>query len=482
MFASHAHAVGSGIVNPATMLKTLYRVPGLLSGSYTGSKHAVVGLSRVLRFEARRYGVRVSAVCPGSVRTPVAKNVGLNDQTDTYSEPYSPLQRCNNMRSISIISLILVITACGHSSGHRVEYFDDEGALGVRTLNAPLHDGHLFTATCDLILGIDEGEPAWQIFGMFIRFTVGKDGRIYIADYPDNFVYIVDPSGELLSRFGGTGSGPGEFREFWQLLWVDDESELWIDDVSGRQVYRFTPDGVYLGRTAYNHPGLTDIYTLTGYDFLGGLSIRNEENESSLLNQYCFLDSTLTRQHDFLTVPGQSFLYVGGRGLAMPFDYYPSLHTFPDGRILIADPIAGRLSVFSATGEPERHIEREWIRPPVTADEIELWREQVRQFGERYQSYAEVSTSKLPDHHGTFSKVLTDDQGRIWICTTPESAGDDRPHNTQWDVFGPDGVWLGSQSFPCDPDLIRGNCVYDRDSGSNEYGLRISRYRLTANF
>ncbi len=166
----------------------------------------------------------------------------------------------------------------------------------------------------------------------------------------------------------------------------------------------------------------------------------------------------------------------------MPFDYNPGLHTFPDGRILIADPVAGRLTVYSSTGEPERHIEREWIRLPVTADEIESWREQVRQYGERYQSHAEVSASKLPGHHGAFSKVLTDDLGRIWVCTTPIRDGFALPHNTQWDVFGPEGVWLGTQSFSCDPDLIRGDCVYDRDSGGSDYGPRVSRYRLTANY
>lgn len=383
------------------------------------------------------------------------------------------------MRSIAYITLALVITACSEPGGHRVERLVEEGVAVVRTLNAPRHEGPLFTVTRDLILGIDEGEPAWQIFGMFIRCTVGKDDRIYIANYPDNFVYIIDPSGELLSRFGGTGSGPGEFREFWQLLWVNDESELWIDDISGRRIYRFTPDGAYLGNTAYHQPGLTDVYALTGYTFLGGLSIRSEDDESRLNNQYSFLDSTLTWQRDFITIPGQSFISAGERGFAMPYDYYASLHTFPDGHILIADPIAGRLSVFSSTGEPEMHIEREWLHQPVTAEEIEVWREQARQRrSEAYRSLAEVSASELPDRHGTFSKVLTDDLGRIWACTTPKRIGGDGPRDTQWDVFGPDGVWLGTQSFPCEPDLIRSNCIYDRDSGGAESGPRVVRYRL----
>jgi NAD(P)-dependent dehydrogenase (short-subunit alcohol dehydrogenase family) len=56
------------IVNTASMA-------GLIAppfhGSYTATKHAVVGLSKALRIEARQHGVRVSVICPGVIRTPL---------------------------------------------------------------------------------------------------------------------------------------------------------------------------------------------------------------------------------------------------------------------------------------------------------------------------------------------------------------------------------------------------------------------------
>lgn len=55
------------LVNTASMAGL---VPAT-EGSYTASKHAVVGLSRVLRIEAERHGVRVSVLCPGVIRTPI---------------------------------------------------------------------------------------------------------------------------------------------------------------------------------------------------------------------------------------------------------------------------------------------------------------------------------------------------------------------------------------------------------------------------
>jgi len=58
------------IVNTASMAG-LITTP--MSGSYSTTKHAVVGLSKALRVEAKVYGVRVSVVCPGVIRTPILR-------------------------------------------------------------------------------------------------------------------------------------------------------------------------------------------------------------------------------------------------------------------------------------------------------------------------------------------------------------------------------------------------------------------------
>ena len=61
------------IINTASMA-------GLLSGpgaiGYGTTKFAVVGLSRALRAEAWRAGVRVSVLCPGVIRTPLLESGG----------------------------------------------------------------------------------------------------------------------------------------------------------------------------------------------------------------------------------------------------------------------------------------------------------------------------------------------------------------------------------------------------------------------
>lgn len=48
-------------------------MPMASEGSYTAAKHAVVGLSKSLRIEARQHGVRVTALCPGVIQTPILR-------------------------------------------------------------------------------------------------------------------------------------------------------------------------------------------------------------------------------------------------------------------------------------------------------------------------------------------------------------------------------------------------------------------------
>ena len=59
----------SGHIISTASVAGLLPTPGL--GSYTTSKHAVVGLSKALRIEAEPHGVRVSVLCPGVIRTPI---------------------------------------------------------------------------------------------------------------------------------------------------------------------------------------------------------------------------------------------------------------------------------------------------------------------------------------------------------------------------------------------------------------------------
>jgi NAD(P)-dependent dehydrogenase (short-subunit alcohol dehydrogenase family) len=65
----------SGVILNTASLAGLVPGPGL--GPYGATKHAVVGLSLGLRADAAPYGVRVTALCPGWVDTPMLDSIGV---------------------------------------------------------------------------------------------------------------------------------------------------------------------------------------------------------------------------------------------------------------------------------------------------------------------------------------------------------------------------------------------------------------------
>jgi len=69
----HMQKARSGTVVNTASFAGLVPVPGV--PAYCATKSGVVALSRVLRMEACAYGVRVIALCPGVVDTPILENV-----------------------------------------------------------------------------------------------------------------------------------------------------------------------------------------------------------------------------------------------------------------------------------------------------------------------------------------------------------------------------------------------------------------------
>jgi NAD(P)-dependent dehydrogenase (short-subunit alcohol dehydrogenase family) len=71
------------IVNMASMVGYL---PSPMDAAYGTTKHAVIGLSLALRDEAADLGVKVNAVCPGFIKTPIIFNTPILNVNVTREE------------------------------------------------------------------------------------------------------------------------------------------------------------------------------------------------------------------------------------------------------------------------------------------------------------------------------------------------------------------------------------------------------------
>lgn len=87
----HMRANGGGsIVNNAS-------VSGLVAlagqGAYTAAKHGVVGLTKVAAVESAGVNIRVNAICPGAVRTPILRHLEQAGITEAALASMSPQAR-----------------------------------------------------------------------------------------------------------------------------------------------------------------------------------------------------------------------------------------------------------------------------------------------------------------------------------------------------------------------------------------------------
>ncbi|MEO6013689.1 MAG: SDR family NAD(P)-dependent oxidoreductase [Devosia sp.] len=97
-------AGGGAIVNMASILGSVGFANAV---AYTSAKHAVVGMTKVAAMEYATKGIRINAVGPGFIDTPLlAKNLDAN--TLNYVAGLHPIQRLGRPEEVSALSCFLL--------------------------------------------------------------------------------------------------------------------------------------------------------------------------------------------------------------------------------------------------------------------------------------------------------------------------------------------------------------------------------------
>jgi NAD(P)-dependent dehydrogenase (short-subunit alcohol dehydrogenase family) len=105
---------GGRMVNIASMMG---HIGGTNSAAYTASKHAVVGLTKVLALEWAPSGVRVNALCPGFARSALTAPWLANQELTAAREANTPLGHIADPWEMVGPSLYLVSDASAFMTG-----------------------------------------------------------------------------------------------------------------------------------------------------------------------------------------------------------------------------------------------------------------------------------------------------------------------------------------------------------------------------
>ncbi|GJY92198.1 glucose/ribitol dehydrogenase [Tanacetum coccineum] len=100
-------------------------VGGIISHSYTSSKHAIVGLTNNTAAELGQYGIRVNCLSPHFIPAPSTKNL-INSHPDKYTKVYSNLKGAAlDADDVAQAALFLASDEAKYMSGHNLLLRDE---------------------------------------------------------------------------------------------------------------------------------------------------------------------------------------------------------------------------------------------------------------------------------------------------------------------------------------------------------------------
>jgi NAD(P)-dependent dehydrogenase (short-subunit alcohol dehydrogenase family) len=116
---------GGAIVNISSGAG-LVAFPGL--PAYVTAKHGVIGLTKAAAFETARQGVRVNAVCPGTIRTPMLQGfLDLDPANERQLSKAAPMRRLGEPSEIADTVVWLCSDASSFVTGQAIAV--DGGAV-----------------------------------------------------------------------------------------------------------------------------------------------------------------------------------------------------------------------------------------------------------------------------------------------------------------------------------------------------------------
>lgn len=112
----HMRAQGSGAIVNCSSLGGLVGIPG--RASYHASKHGVIGLTGSAALEYAPRGVRINAVCPGTIDTPMVSDMIAKGELDrAAAEAGQPVNRLGTAEEVAQAVLWLCSPGAGFVIG-----------------------------------------------------------------------------------------------------------------------------------------------------------------------------------------------------------------------------------------------------------------------------------------------------------------------------------------------------------------------------
>ncbi len=108
---------GKGVIINCASIAGLVGFPGL--PAYVASKHGVIGLTKTSALECAKLGIRVNAVCPGAIKTPMIDRItGNKKEVEEQFAGMEPIGRLGQPEEVANAVLWLCSGEASFVTGH----------------------------------------------------------------------------------------------------------------------------------------------------------------------------------------------------------------------------------------------------------------------------------------------------------------------------------------------------------------------------
>jgi hypothetical protein len=397
----------------------------------------------------------------------------------------------------------------------------------VKMASKPVHAG-VATLVPEVSIGVIEGAEEYM-FGDVADIAVARDGSIYVYDRQVPAIRKYDANGKFVRTIGRKGRGPGEYLNGGGLA-VGPDGKVYLWDTGNWRVNVYSPAGESIGSIS-TPSGVDGNWTVTAnraltIDTAGVLYYRKPNfgrrqggGPSSLIIRMradgTVLDTIPSPDFSSLERSVQASTQNASVSAPVPFSPVGAWTISPLGYLITGFPsrYAVDLRVPPAAarnqpsvwkpGQPVLSLRRNIEPTPVANNERDDEKKKIEERMKRTDPGWGWGTIDIPKTKPFYNGLLAGLDGRVWVPLISENsrrsgfamigggggrsgvgsprpqANEEKPRPALYDVFEPNGTYLGQVQTPAGVSTFvrRGDYVwgvaYDEDDVATVKRFRI---------
>jgi hypothetical protein len=329
-----------------------------------------------------------------------------------------------------VVCSIMLCPCCG--TGEHIDRIYENGIeVVLNHLEPYCIKGQPSTFSLEKVLSIDleRADLAEAGIGSAGEWDADNDGNIYIVGFKnkENFIYRFNRAGILTGSFGRRGQGPGELQ--WPFLsGVSKNDEIALTDYAQKFIV-YDLDGTVLREVKLRRRAVR-VDALGNGKYLAFISRPDLKTARGYVDALTLCDSEFT---DLKILDRYESAWDNTR--QVPYFMW----RVSGDRIFIANEARGyEFWVYDLDGNFVRKIRKEY-RPVRVTEDIKdaILGPDRRRSGIPQDKY-------FPNPLPPLNQFFADDEGRIFVMTYEPGAD---PDEYIWDIFSPDGVFIGRKAL-----------------------------------